>query len=49
MNNKRDIKFEINAIDGVRTRASKYALCFGCVLLVGLVVIKSLVNILIGA
>ena len=49
MDNKRDIKFQINAIDSVRTRAIKYALCFGFVLLVGLVVIKSLVNILIGA
>jgi hypothetical protein len=46
---KNNIRFEITAIDSVRTRAIKYALCFGCVLLVGLVVIKSLVNILIGA
>jgi len=49
MNNKNDIRFQINAVDNARTKAIKYSLAFGCVLLVGLVVIKSLVNILIGA
>lgn len=49
MDNKNEIKFKINAVDNARTKAINYSLAFGCVLLVGLVVIKSLVNILIGA
>lgn len=49
MDNKNEIKFKINAVDNARTKAINYFLAFGCVLLVGLVVIKSLVNILIGA
>ena len=49
MNNKNDIRFQINAVDNARTKAIKYSLAFGFVLLVGLVIIKSLVNILIGA
>jgi hypothetical protein len=49
MNNKNNIRFRINAVDNARTKAINYSLAFGFVLLVGLVVIKSLVNILIGA
>lgn len=49
MDNKKEIKFKINAVDNARTKAINYALSFGWVLLVGLVVIKSLVNIIIGA
>lgn len=49
MKSKNNIRFRINAVDNARTKAINYSLAFGCVLLVGLVVIKSLVNILIGA
>ncbi len=44
-----DIKFKINAMDNARTRAINYALCFGWVLLAGLVVIKLVIALLIGA
>ena len=46
---KNNIRFEITAIDSVRTRAIRYALCFGWVLLAGLVVIKLVIALLIGA
>jgi len=49
---KQDIYFSVKGNDKpkhARSKAFRYALAFGCVLLVGLVVIKSLVNILIGA
>jgi len=44
-----DIKFRINAVDNARTKAINYALCFGWVLLAGLVVIKLVIALLIGA
>ena len=48
MDNKNEIKFKINAVDNARTKAINYALSFGWVLLVGLVVIKLIISLIIG-
>ena len=49
MDNKNEIKFKINALDNARTRAINYSLAFGYVLLVGLVAIKLIISLIIGA
>ena len=49
MNKKNEIRFKINAVDNARTKAINYALCFGWVLLAGLMVIRLVIALLIGA
>jgi len=39
----------IHAIDNVRTKAIRYALAFGWVLVAGLIVVKLVISLLIGA